>query len=243
VAVSGRPISDIHRSEIAAAKDCFNTRILNASGPSLGIVGAEETAIVPMHRVGLDHMPLLYREQLDSISLAAASRAGQLRVTSPRLYDDTAVLISLGLVAMGLGGLVYLTDRDGVHAALIPAFAGSHLFGAVGLWLPSLVHSLAFSLFTAATLPVRSAWRFGACAAWFVIDAAFELGQHPAISHELGEAIASGIGPMALGRTLAHYFVSGSFDAADIAAAGCGALTAAAVLLLARRRLENDHAS
>lgn len=207
---------------------------------------AEEPAIVSTHGVGLDRMPLLYREQLDLISLTAAGRAVHSRVTGPRLCHGSAVLVSLGLLALGLGGLVYLTDRDGVHAVLIPAIpalAGSHLFGAVGLWLPSLVHSFAFSLFTAVTLPMRSAWRYGACAAWFVIDAAFELGQHPAISRELGDAIEYGLGPTALSRTLAHYFVGGSFDAADIAAAGCGALMAAAVLLLAQRHLENDHAS
>jgi hypothetical protein len=92
-------------------------------------------------------------------------------------------------------------------------------------------------------LPVRSAWRYGACAAWFAIDAAFELGQHPAISRELGEAIESGLGSTALSRTIAHDFVGGSFDAADTAAAGFSAVTAAAVLLLAQRHLESDRAS
>lgn len=157
-----------------------------------------------------------------------------------------AWLVGLGLFGLAIGSLVYLTDRDGVHAALIPsvaALAGVHLFGAAGLWLPSLMHTFAFSLFTAATLPFRSTWRYVACATWFAIDAVFEWGQHPSIKRELGAAIENLLGAAGSGHALANYFVQGSFDGADIAAAAVGAMAAAAVLLPTQRHLENENAT
>ncbi len=181
-------------------------------------------------------------------SLTRARRTAQVaehRGTALREVRHLAILVAMGLLALALGTLVYLTDRDGVHAVLIPvlpALAGSHWFGAVGLWLPSLVHPFAFSLFTAVALPAQSAWRYGACAAWFALDAAFECGQHPAIGPRLAAAIERCLGSTALGRTLANYFAGGGFDGADITAAGLGALAAAAVLHAVRGPWENHHA-
>lgn len=165
-------------------------------------------------------------------------------MTSLHAAGRHSTLVALGCIALAIGSLVYLTDRDGLHAVgipAIPALAGAHLFGSIGLWLPSLVHPFAFSLFTAAVLPLRSAWRFGACAAWFALNAAFELGQHPAVRSDLGASIESVLGRTALGRTLSNYFVGGRFDRSDIVAAAIGALAAAGVLLVAQRLVERDH--
>lgn len=185
--------------------------------------------------------PPLTEEPFNLVSLTAMGRADRLRLTE---RASTAVLVALGLMALGFGGLVYMTDRDGVHATLIPvipALAGAQLFGPIGLWLPSLVHPFAFSLFTAAALPVGSAWRYGACATWFALDATFELGQHPAISRGLGAAIENLLGHTGFGRTLADYFVGGAFDRSDLVAAAMGALAAAGPLLVAQRLVEKGH--
>lgn len=147
--------------------------------------------------------------------------------------------VALGLLALALGSLVYLTDRDGARAALIPtvsALAGSQWFGVLGLWLPSWAHAFAFSLFTASFLPWTSAWRQGGCLMWFAVDAAFELGQHPAIRQDLVPALERHLGPGPLGGLLSGYFVGGTFDRLDIAAAGIGALSAAVVLQMRLRQ-------
>ena len=99
-----------------------------------------------------------------------------------KVWGRPAALAAIGCVVFALGLLVYLMDRDASKAALIPSvawLAGSNVFGALGGWLPSFAHTFAFSLFTAAVLPECGVPRYGACVAWFAVNVAFELGQHP----------------------------------------------------------------
>jgi hypothetical protein len=117
------------------------------------------------------------------------------------------------------------------------------VFGALGQWLPSYAHPFAFSLFTAAALPPSAAPRYGACATWCAVNVAFELGQHPQLSGRLAEALRAGFGQNALARSLAGYFVRGTFDVGDLVAAVLGAMAAAGVLRLMHCVPEDDHAS
>ena len=159
---------------------------------------------------------------------------------------ETALLVTTGGVALALGLIVYLTDRDASRAALIPevaALAGSNVFGALGQWLPAAVHPFAFSLLTAAALPPRLAWRYGACAAWCVVNIAFEVGQHPLFSGYLVSALQATSGQFVPGRAVTSYFLHGTFDAADIVAGAFGALLAAAFLGLTQHIWETDHAA
>lgn len=156
-----------------------------------------------------------------------------------------AGLAGIGCAAFAVGLLVYLTDRVGSRALLVPALAaltGSNLFGALGQWLPSFVHPFSFSLFTAAALPPASAPRHGACVAWGVVNVAFELGQHPQVSASLAELLQGGLRAVPLSQALARYFTDGTFDSGDIVAALLGALAASAVLQLVHRDLEHNHA-
>jgi hypothetical protein len=149
-------------------------------------------------------------------------------------------------LSLALGLLVYMADRPPSHAVLMPAFLSlgtGALFGAVGLWLPSFVHPFAFSLFTAAALPSRSAWRYRACACWCAVNLAFEMGQHPQVSARLAEAMQGSFGPTLLTRPFANFFLRGAFDSGDIVATLLGALAAAGMLRLMERIPENDHAS
>jgi hypothetical protein len=97
----------------------------------------------------------------------------------------------------GAAHITYLTDRAASSALLIPAIsvlAGGHVFGVLGQWLPSFVHPLAFSLFTAAALPAAARPRYLVCVVWFIVNAAFESGQHPQIRGHLGAALQSAFG-------------------------------------------------
>src|SRR5258706_10120219 len=87
------------------------------------------------------------------------------------------LLFAAGGLALAIGLLVYFTDRGGAHVSLmpaIPAAGGRRVFGVLGQWLPSFVHTCAFSLFSAAMLPAVPALRIGACATWCVVNVAFE---------------------------------------------------------------------
>jgi hypothetical protein len=156
-----------------------------------------------------------------------------------------AVLASAGCLALTVGLLVYLTDRDPAHSTLIPAIgalAGGHLFGVLGLWLPGFIHPLAFSLVTASVLPAGSRWSYGACAIWCAVNIAFELGQHPDVSARLAGALQDTFGDTPLTRAIGSYFIRGTWDPGDVVASLLGALAAAAVLRLVQTSWERDHA-
>lgn len=161
-------------------------------------------------------------------------------VTDREARRRPGLLVATGSLALLVGVLVYLADRDASRALLIPAIAalaGHPMYGVWGQWLPSFVHPFAFSLFTAAALPERSTPSYGACVVWCAINLAFEIGQHPAFKAGLVDALQGDVGRFWPTRAVANYLLRGTFDAGDIVAALCGALTAAAVLHRFHRKL------
>jgi len=178
-----------------------------------------------------------------NVDLAAAITLRRMRNTSAPMRD--AALGATGLAALGMGVLIYLADRDGVQAWLLPRvglLAHSHWFGAAGGWLPSALHAFAFALLSAALLPARGPARLHACAVWALVDIGFEAGQHRAIAPHLA-AWLDAAGPSWLVGPLARYFGRGTFDPADLAAVLLGAAAAAALLGLARTAPETLHAA
>ncbi len=167
-------------------------------------------------------------------------------VVDDKSWRRAATLALIACLALALGLVVYLADRDASRAMLIPnvaAFGHGNLFGALGQWLPSFVHPFSFSLFTAAVLAPRPTPRYGACIAWGAINVGFEVGQHPLVSARLAEALLGPLAGFPLMEPLARYFVRGTFDWGDIAAAMLGMFSAAAVLRLAHLDLEARHAN
>lgn len=148
--------------------------------------------------------------------------------------------VGLGALALAIGVLVYLTDRDPAHAAWIPrawSLSGPALFGAIGGWLPSLTHAFAFSLFTATVTGSRpTAPAYGACVLWWAIDSAFELAQAPGLSRPITSALAASPAPPWLTDPVSSYLIRGRFDWADLLAIAAGAVAAGAVLHRLRRR-------
>jgi hypothetical protein len=166
-------------------------------------------------------------------------------MAAPYFQPLSALLPAIGSLALVLGTLVYVTDRDAAHALLFPKILALHtgpIFGVLGPWLPSFVHPFAFSLFTAAALQRSASPAYGACAAWWAVNIAFEAGQHAQISGRLVESLHLVFGHTWLTRMLSSYFLRGGFDVADIVAVTAGALAAAVVLYLAHPS-EARHAS
>jgi len=153
----------------------------------------------------------------------------------------SAALLALGGLALALGVVVYASDRDPAGVALLPAVAVLHtgpLFGALGQWLPSFVHPFAFSLFTAVALGPSASPAYRACVGWWLVNVAFEVGQHPRVSVVIVRALddaGSNNWLRWLTRPLTNYFQSGMFDMGDLVAVTAGALMAAGVLYLVHR--------
>jgi len=150
-----------------------------------------------------------------------------------------AALLALGLVALALGLLVYAVDRDPNRSAWMPATLALAKRGSLGPWagwVPSLLHSMAFGLFSAAALPARSwAAGFGALS-WGLVNAVFELGQYPAAAQVLAGHLEDMSGQWTWARWLAAYFARGRFDPMDIAASLAGAVMAATLLRMVDRQ-------
>lgn len=137
-----------------------------------------------------------------------------------------------------MGLLVYAADRASSPAAAITGFvllATGPLFGMLGQWLPSFIHPFAFSLLTSASGPAGAGPSYGGCVLWWVVNVAFEAGQHPRASAPLAELLGAAFGDAPVASWLSGYFLHGAFDAGDIASASLGALAAAGVLRLFHR--------
>jgi len=161
------------------------------------------------------------------------------------IEPHAVLLTAIACLGLALAMAVYIADRDAARAMLMPdvgAHAGRKIFGAIGQWLPSFVHPFSFSLFTAAALPARSTPRYGACVAWAVVNAAFEVGQHPSVSIRLANALQGAPSGMPFSQALSRYFVHGTFDPLDLVAVLFGSLAAALVLRHVPRATENAHA-
>jgi hypothetical protein len=148
-------------------------------------------------------------------------------------------LALIGGLALVVGMLVYATDRDPARALLFPAFAtlsAAPAFGALGGWLPSFVHPFGFGLLTAAALPRSARPAYGACAAWWAVNVAFEFAQHTRFSGALADTLHHVFGHGGVSDAFANYALHGRFDRADLVAATAGSLAAAAVLRHVHRR-------
>jgi len=160
------------------------------------------------------------------------------------LITGPALLWLVGGGALALGVLVYLTDRPVASAPLLLSLLGLQgtrpWFGALGGWLPSFVHPLAFSLFSAALLTPQPRWQYSACGFWFAVNAAFEIGQHPQLRGPLADALRQEIGQGTVARAVENYFLLGTFDPGDLAAAAFGAALAACILRVHRETRHAD---
>jgi hypothetical protein len=138
--------------------------------------------------------------------------------------------IYLALAALGLGVLVYVVDRPPGATALpesITLFQPTvRFFGTVGQSLPAFVHVFAFSVLTMALLGSRHRVAIAVCTGWFLVDTAFELGQHPTINAELAKLIPSWFEAIPILDRTDQLFRYGAFDPLDLLSIALGAFAA-----------------
>lgn len=148
-----------------------------------------------------------------------------------------------GLFALVMGASVYLIDRapdsalfihgSPVHISLYGASA--NLFGAAGYCLPSFFHVFAFTMFTAALVPLTKKLCVFICLFWFLLDSAFELGQK--FPEQAVSLVPGFFAKLPLLNSAGAYFTNGTFDYLDLASIALGAVMAWFTLMaIANRR-------
>ena len=126
----------------------------------------------------------------------------------------------IGLAVLLLGTLVYLVDRV-PEQTLAPDSIGlfspvPSLFGVVGHNLPTFTHVFAFILLTAALLNRSKRTSITVCVGWFVVDSAFEVGQHAYFAQWLSTFVPSWFQYIPILEKTKGYFVYGTFDPVDL---------------------------
>ncbi len=140
----------------------------------------------------------------------------------------------IGLAALLVGTLVYLVGRPAEQSFIptaISLFALTpSVFGVLGHSLPTFTHVFAFILLTAPLLGGAKKTAMIVCLGWLILEAAFEVGQHPPIAQWLSRIIPPWFEHLPILNKTEGYFLYGTFDPLDMLAIGFGALAAYLVI-------------
>jgi hypothetical protein len=159
-----------------------------------------------------------------------------------RAAPVNALEASCGGLLLALGVATYAYARS-APAWFVPAELHVPLVTAPGVVagsLPAFLHTAAFSLLTASALGASRARVVGACAAWAAINVAFEAGQHAAVGAWLGPHLPPWLDGVPLLERVRGYWLAGTFDPYDVAAAVAGSFAAMATAFALRRRSEDS---
>jgi hypothetical protein len=147
--------------------------------------------------------------------------------------------LTVGIALLLLGTTVYLVDRppDGFIPNAFSLFGRQEVvFGTLGGNLPSFVHVLAFSLFTAAIIGGSRRTATAICLSWFVLEGGFELGQHASAAPLIAGLVPGWFEVTPILARTPDYFLYGTFDVWDLCASALGALSAYVFIRYTHRR-------
>lgn len=144
--------------------------------------------------------------------------------------------ISIGLVALILGSLIYLIDRPPYQTYFVFNilkisfhYTLPSLFGPMGHVLPSFIHVFSFSLMTAGLICSRRRDYLMICSGWFLIDSVFEVGQ--GFGEFSARILPSWLEGIPVLESSKNYFLQGTFDPIDLIGTALGAVTAYLILV------------
>jgi len=149
--------------------------------------------------------------------------------------------IFIGAVTLFLGSMVYLIDRPPEHTYFVYVSGVKislynilpNLFGPLGKSLPTYVHVFSFILITGGLISCHKRGYLIICLGWFLVDAAFELGQK--FSGWFAGVIPDWFGGIPFLESSKRYFLNGTFDFQDLAAISLGTITAYFLLLITNK--------
>ena len=156
--------------------------------------------------------------------------------------------VALGAVSLGLGVLVYALARPAGSVDFLPQSLTLHasvwpVIGQVAGSLPTFAHTLALCLLSAAVLESRRVRAGAVCLSWFLVEAAFEVGQHDQVSAWLIPRIPEWFDQVWWLANSRIYFARGTFDYADILLGAIGATLALMVITQTRSEVTRHEQS
>jgi hypothetical protein len=154
--------------------------------------------------------------------------------------NPAAIQVVIALLALAAGVLVYVMDRDPAQTYFLPeGFGASGMeplaFGRIGRYLPDFLHVYAFILLTCAILRPGAGGVLKISVVWFLLDACFEIGQHPAVSPFVAAYTPDWFGHLPVLENTRSFFLRGYFDPLDLIAFTLGAIGAWLTVILMPR--------
>jgi hypothetical protein len=148
----------------------------------------------------------------------------------------------MGLLALCLGALVYLTLRspDQIYFTryfniLEPLFEiRSPVLKTIGGRLPAFLHVFSFSLITASFFRYNKKAYTAICTGWFLVNCAFELGQK--YKAQATQMVFDFFDKIPFLESTRNFFLRGTFDIFDLIAFALGTVAAFLLLLATSRR-------
>jgi len=153
-----------------------------------------------------------------------------------------AIRVVIGIVVLLTGTLVYIVDRPADQTYFVST-GGSDislhgslpvLFGKLGGILPAFSHVFAFILITGGVLSCKKKGCLLVAVFWFIVDCAFEIGQH--FNTSAAKLVPEWFNHLPFLESTGNYFKKGVFDWADLAAIFTGTLLAYWVLVKTERK-------
>jgi len=165
-----------------------------------------------------------------------------LRITT--LNKINWVQISIGVVGLVVGSLIYLIDRPPdqtyfIYSSPINISLSNiipTLFASIGNSLPAFIHVFSFILITAGLIFCNKRGYFIICLSWFLVDCAFELGQK--FNTWSSSIIPNWFTGIPFLENTENYFLQGTFDFIDLAAIALGTVIAYFAILTTSKRRE-----
>jgi len=150
-------------------------------------------------------------------------------LVSARLRSPEAGMLLLATLLSATGIMVYALDRGGTVYFLPDWTAGSTgpaIFGLLADNLPTFLHPLVLILVTVAVLRPWRRLLPVICAAWFIIECLFEVGQMAPFDSRIAAAVPPWFDSVPVLQITADYFTHGTYDPLDILSIGLGTVIA-----------------
>lgn len=152
-----------------------------------------------------------------------------------------AIQLTTAVLALGIGVLVYLLDRQPSDVYFIPDWVSiadslNPIFGQVGNNLPTFIHVYVFILLTVIIITPSPVMVFRICVIWFSVDSLFELAQLTPIAYLIAEHIPAWFIGIPFLENTATYFLAGTFDILDIISIAMGTVTAYLTIRYSNKR-------
>lgn len=151
----------------------------------------------------------------------------------------------LGIMALMFGTLVYITERnpDAVYflsANLSLFHAKLEIFGWHGDYLPTLLHSFALVVITAAAIGKHKVSAITITLMWMLTEMLFELAQIKFISNIITTYIPNWFEALPVLENAYSYFQYGSFNGIDLISIVIGSVAAYVLIQKTKRSSTND---